>query len=84
MGATARSLPRPLAHPAAKVQTRGRLTLPADVRHALKVQPGDEVYFVQISPGHIEVRVRPRRAALLSAGRADAARRRAEQLDLGI
>lgn len=33
----------------AKIQTRGRLTLPAEVREALKVEPGDQVTFTERS-----------------------------------
>jgi len=49
----------------ATVQTRGRVTLPLDIRQVLHVSPGDEVVFVQTAPGCCEVRAQARRAALL-------------------
>ena len=35
--------------------TKGQITIPVDVRLALKVEPGDRVEFVQIEPGRFEV-----------------------------
>ena len=49
----------------AKIQTRGRLTLPAEVREALKVEPGDQVTFTETKPGRFEVRAQDRSGALL-------------------
>jgi len=48
-----------------KVQTRGRVTLPAQLRLALDVRPGDEVEFVETSPGHFEVKTTSVKPALL-------------------
>ena len=50
----------------ATVQTRGRVTLPAGVRQALQLVPGDEVVFVETAPGRFEVKAEARKAALLS------------------
>lgn len=44
----------------AKIQSRGRVTLPSDVRKALGVQPGDHVEFHKAKPGRIEVKVSDR------------------------
>ena len=49
----------------AKIQTRGRLTLPAEVRQALKVEPGDQVSFIETKPGRFEVRAEGKAGALL-------------------
>ena len=53
---------------AVKVQTRGRVTLPTQLRLALDVQPGDEVEFVETSPGHFEVKAASDTPALLRKG----------------
>lgn len=37
--------------PAATVPSKGLLTIPADVRVALGVEPGDRIEFVQVRPG---------------------------------
>jgi AbrB family looped-hinge helix DNA binding protein len=50
---------------AATVQTRGRVTIPAEVRQALLVRPGDEVNFVETEPGRFELQTELRRPALL-------------------
>ena len=39
----------------ATVTSKGQITIPADVRQALHVKPGDRVEFVQIEPGRFEV-----------------------------
>jgi len=50
---------------AVKVETRGRVTLPTQLRLALDVQPGDEVEFVESSPSHFEVKATWRKPAFL-------------------
>ena len=40
----------------ARIQSRGRLTLPAEVREALKVEPGDQVTFTETKPGRFELK----------------------------
>ena len=35
--------------------SKGRITIPVDVRRVLKVQMGDRVSFVQIEPGRFEL-----------------------------
>ena len=50
----------------ATVQTRGRVTLPAGIRQALQLAPGDDVVFVETAPGRFEVKAEARKAALLS------------------
>ena len=39
----------------ATVTSKGKITIPADVRQALQVKAGDRVEFVQIEPGRFEV-----------------------------
>jgi antitoxin PrlF len=38
----------------ATLTTKGQITIPADVRYALKVDTGDRVEFVQIAPDRFE------------------------------
>ena len=47
-----------------KLQSRGRLTLPSDVRKALGVEPGDQVEFHETKAGRLEVRAARRVGAL--------------------
>jgi AbrB family looped-hinge helix DNA binding protein len=49
-----------------KVQSRGRVTLPAQLRLALDLEPGDEVTFVETAPGRFEVQTQPKAALLRS------------------
>lgn len=49
----------------AKIQTRGRLTLPAEVRQVLNVEPGDQVTFTETKPGRFEVQAEAKSGALL-------------------
>jgi len=39
----------------ATVSSKGRITIPGNVRRALRVEPGDRVEFVEIEPGRFEV-----------------------------
>jgi AbrB family looped-hinge helix DNA binding protein len=72
----------------APVQSRGRITIPADVRRALQVAPGDEVVFVETAPGRFEIRANGRQAALLSNRRSSrlavSVGRRTPQLELPL
>ncbi len=38
----------------ATLTSKGQITIPADVRHDLKVDTGDRVEFIQIAPGRYE------------------------------
>ena len=49
---------------AVKLQSRNRLTLPADVRKALGVEPGDQVEFHETKAGRVEVKATPRVGAV--------------------
>jgi len=40
---------------AATVTSKGQITIPADVRRALRVSSGDRVEFVEIEPGRFEI-----------------------------
>ena len=40
---------------AATVTSKGQITIPAEVRQALQVEPGDRVEFVEVEPGRFEV-----------------------------
>ena len=39
----------------ATLTSKGRITMPAEVRRALNVQTGDRIEFVQLEPGRFEV-----------------------------
>jgi AbrB family looped-hinge helix DNA binding protein len=38
----------------ATISSKGQITIPADVRHALNVDTGDRVEFVEVEPGRYE------------------------------
>ena len=38
----------------ATISSKGQITIPADVRHALQVDTGDRVEFVEMAPGRYE------------------------------
>lgn len=38
----------------ATITSKGQITIPAEVRHALHVDTGDRVEFVEVSPGRYE------------------------------
>ena len=38
----------------ATLTSKGQITIPADVRHDLKIDAGDRVEFIQIAPGRYE------------------------------
>lgn len=40
--------------PTATLTSKGQITIPAAVRNALKVEAGDRVEFVQVTPGRYE------------------------------
>ncbi|MEE9322525.1 MAG: AbrB/MazE/SpoVT family DNA-binding domain-containing protein [Granulosicoccus sp.] len=40
---------------AAIVTSKGQITIPADVRRALRVASGDRIEFVEIEPGRYEI-----------------------------
>ena len=53
----------------ATVSSNGQITVPADIRKALRLKPGDKVAFVRNELGDITV-VRPSAIALIQAQRA--------------
>ena len=40
-----------------KVQSRGQITLPREVRRAAQIQPGDSVTIQAVGPGTVQVRI---------------------------
>jgi AbrB family looped-hinge helix DNA binding protein len=44
----------------ARIQSRGQVTVPRNIREAAGIRPGDLVAFVVTSPGRVEVRALPR------------------------
>ena len=38
----------------ATISSKGQITIPADIRHALHVDTGDRVEFVKVAPGRYE------------------------------
>lgn len=38
----------------ATISSKGQITIPAEVRHALQVDTGDRVEFVEVEPGRYE------------------------------
>ncbi|TAM66983.1 MAG: AbrB/MazE/SpoVT family DNA-binding domain-containing protein [Microbacteriaceae bacterium] len=64
----------------ATISANGQITVPADVRRALRLGPGDKIAFVTNELGDITV-VKPLAAALIEAQRAFAGA--AEQAQLG-
>ena len=38
----------------ATITTKGQITIPAEVRHTLKLEPGNRVEFLEIEPGRYE------------------------------
>lgn len=40
---------------AATISSKGQITIPVDVRHALNVDAGDRVEFVEVEPGRFEI-----------------------------
>ena len=43
-----------------RVQARGQITVPRDIRRAAQIEPGDAVTFRVAGPGKLEVTVLPR------------------------
>lgn len=43
-----------------RIQPRGQITLPRDVRRAAHIEPGDTVSIRVLEPGKVEIRVLPR------------------------
>ena len=48
-----------------RIQSRGRLTLPREVRRALQLEPGSEVVLQETAPGRYELKTEARTPALL-------------------
>jgi bifunctional DNA-binding transcriptional regulator/antitoxin component of YhaV-PrlF toxin-antitoxin module len=48
----------------AKVQARGQVTVPQDIREACGVMPGSELLFIKTGPERFECRVLPKRRSL--------------------
>ena len=49
----------------ARVQARGQVTIPQEVREACGVTPGSDLFFVKLGPGRFECRVLPARRSLV-------------------
>lgn len=72
----------------ARMQSRGRITIPSSVREAMQLGPGDGVVFIEAGSGRFELRPDNRRPALLRRGMSNRLtvplRRRTDQLELPI
>ncbi len=53
----------------ARVQTRGQVTIPQEVREACGVTPGADLFFVKTGPGRFECRVLPAPRTLVEVTR---------------
>ena len=60
-----------------RIQSRGRLTLPREVRRALQLEPGSEVVLQETAPGRYELKTEARTPALLQ-------NRRASRLEVAV
>ena len=49
----------------ARVQARGQVTVPQEIREACGVAPGTDLLFAKTGPGRFECRVLPARATLV-------------------
>lgn len=45
--------------PTARVQSRGQVTVPQEIRDACHIEPGSDLYFVQTAPDKFECQVLP-------------------------
>ena len=45
--------------PTARVQSRGQVTVPQEIRDACHIEPGADLYFVQTAPDRFECQVLP-------------------------
>lgn len=50
----------------ARVQARGQVTVPQEIREALGIDPGTELLFVQTAPGRFECQVLPPKQSLVA------------------
>ncbi|WP_252179127.1 AbrB/MazE/SpoVT family DNA-binding domain-containing protein [Endozoicomonas sp. 4G] len=41
----------------ATVTSKGQVTIPATIRNTLKISPGDQIQFVEVTPGRFEMLV---------------------------
>jgi bifunctional DNA-binding transcriptional regulator/antitoxin component of YhaV-PrlF toxin-antitoxin module len=53
----------------ARVQARGQVTVPQEIRDACGVAPGTDLLFAKTGPGRFECRVLPSRATLVETTR---------------
>jgi bifunctional DNA-binding transcriptional regulator/antitoxin component of YhaV-PrlF toxin-antitoxin module len=49
----------------ARVQTRGQVTIPQEIREACGIVAGADLFFIDAAPGRFECRVLPPRRSLL-------------------
>ncbi len=50
----------------AKVQARGQVTVPQEIREAYGIEPGSELLFVKTGKDHFECQILPRPGSLLA------------------
>jgi bifunctional DNA-binding transcriptional regulator/antitoxin component of YhaV-PrlF toxin-antitoxin module len=64
-----------------RVQARGQVTVPRDIRDATGIVPGSDLLFIALGPGRFECRAMPERRSITDLARAFAQPGPAPDLD---